>query len=162
MLIRVAVGVFLLWSTVAVAVALAAFTLTLRGNLREQGTPAPTMVAPTQTPRASRPAGVPAGARPVSTDTTLGDVSAHPPGAPHIFYALSCHDHLLTVATTQETIYAATDCSKYWLPEDAVRPFLSQPVRVRISAGPPAVIVVDSIAAGAARFSADAVWLEVR
>lgn len=160
MLIRVAVGIFLLWSTVAVVVATAAFTLTMRSSQRERDAP-PTAVAATQTPETSRPRDVPASARPVVADTTFGATSAGS-GAPHIFYALSCHDHLLIIATTQETIYAELDCSEYRLPEDAVRPFLSQPVRVRVNPGPPAVIVVDSIAAGTARFSVGAVWLEAR
>lgn len=46
--------------------------------------------------------------------------------------------------------------------DSALLSFGSQPVRVRIGATTPAMLLVGAIAAGTARFSVDAVWLELR
>jgi hypothetical protein len=164
-LTRVAIGFFLLWSAVAVVIAIAAFTLTTRHNLRHDGASTATIMTPTPTAERARPRGVPADARLVSSDTTLGDTSAPAPNSanpPHLFFWLTCDDHLLTIATTQETIYAELDCSQYWLVHEVVRPYQGQPVRVRISVGPSEVLVVEATTAGAARFNVDAVWLKTR
>jgi hypothetical protein len=161
LLIRVATGLFLLWATAAVIVAVAAFVLTVRGDLEDQHAPA----AQAEQPESVRPAAVPPSAQLVTTDVEFGQVSAAPsatPEAPHIFYTLSCSDHLLTVATTRETIYAELPCGQYWLSDDVVRPYLGEPVRVHVSMGPQLRLTIEVISRGPAQFVADRVWIQSR
>jgi hypothetical protein len=79
-----------------------------------------------------------------------------------VFYALRCDDHLLTVATSKEVVYAQLDCGLYWLPDDVVHPFLAQPVRVRAAAGSPAQLSFESGSGQVGQFVADAVWIDAR
>jgi len=161
MLSRVALGGFLALATVAVVVTLATFVLTARRDLLVRQPTAISSPPAEQSPPA-RPSGVPATAELVISNVAFGEVSLAS-GADaqslHLFYSLACHDDLLVVPTTHETIYAELPCHEYWLPDDVVRPFLGKPVRVRISAEPPRGLVIDAISAGSARFAADRVWI---
>ena len=171
LLIRVGAGLFLLWATVAVVVAVAAFVLAIGGERHDQpATPAPAAEAaptasPTSQPGVVRPSAVPPSAQLVTSDVEFGQPSgaaSATPEAPHIFYALSCRDHLLTVTTTRETIYAELPCSQYLLSDDVVRPFLGEPVRVLITTEPQAKLIIQVTPPGAAQFAADRVWIEPR
>ena len=165
LLIRVASCVFLLASAVVVVATLATFTLTARDDLLQSSEPTATHASTPQTGVRPRPPGVPGAAQLVTDDTTFGDVSTPSPGVamvPHLFFWLTCDEHLLTIATTQETVYAELDCRRYWLVHEVVRPYQGQPVRVRISTGPPGVLAIEARTAGAARFEVDAVWIQTR
>jgi len=165
MLIRVGTGIFLLWATAAVIVGVAAFVLAIGGDRHDQPTPAAQAATPTAQPEPVRPSAVPPGAQLVARDVEFGQVSGAPgatPEAPRLFYALSCRDHLLTVATTKETIYAALPCDQYQLSDDVVRPYLGKPVSVRVSTGPPALLMIEVLSPGPAQFITDGVWIQPR
>jgi hypothetical protein len=168
-LIRVGTGIFLLWATTAVVVAVAAFVLAIGGDRHEQradqGASAAQEASPTAQPEPVRPSAVPPGAQLVTRDVQFGQVPATPgatPEAPRLFYALSCRDHLLTVATTRETIYAELPCDQYQLSDDVVRPYLGKPVSVRVSTGPPALLIIEVLSPGPAQFVTDRVWIQSR
>lgn len=171
-LIRVATGLFLLWAAVAVVVAVAAFVLAVRSDrvdrdvpAAQAATPSGQPATPTRQPQSPRPSAVPAGAQLVTTDVEFGHVSGAPSAiaeAPHIFYAISCRDHLLTVATTRETIYADLPCGQYDLSDNVVRPYLGEPVRVRVSTEPHVRLIIEVSSPGAAQFLADRVWIQAR
>ena len=62
MLIRVGAGLFLLWATVAVVVAMAAFVLAIGGERHDQegpAAPAAEAATPTEQPAPTRPSAVP-------------------------------------------------------------------------------------------------------
>ena len=165
LLIRVATGLFLLWATVAVIVAVAAFVLAVRADLHDQHASAAPVAVPTGQPESVRPGAVPPSAQLVTTDLEFGQLPgaiAATPEAAHIFYALSCRDHLLTVATSRETIYAELPCGQYFLSDDVVRPYLGEPVRVRVRTGPQTQLIIELISPGPAQFVADRVWIQPR
>lgn len=149
---------FVFWSMVVVTVSVTA-ALTMRPGEHAGPTamPEPTRVAPL------RPAGVPLTASFVDADLALGDATP-PAGTPvrdqHLFYALRCDDGLLTVTTTHEIVYARVGCERYWIPDDVVRPFLGEPVRVTIDRGDIVIASFMTIAGGTMRFEAEGVWLE--
>lgn len=157
---RIASGIFVLWATLAVVVVIATFTLVAKRDiLDEPEASAPTVVA-TQTPEPSRPTGVPDDATLITEDTVLGSTSPGTASEPaHIFYWLTCDDELLTISTTQETVYAEVDCVQYWLVHEVIRPYQGQPVRIDIGTGPSATLVLDAAAAGPARFDVGNVWI---
>lgn len=162
---RVATGISLLWSAVAVVIVTVTLALTAHEDLMQKSGPSAPVVAAIPTAEPSRPRGVPIDAVLITDDTVLGAVStleATPADAPHLFFWLTCDDRLLTIATTRETIYAELDCGRYWLVHEVVRPYQGQPVRVQIGAGPEATLIVEATAAGAARFDVDAVWVQSR
>ncbi len=132
--------------------------------------PAPSTRAPTATPPRAvplqeqpRPAGVPDSAQPVLDDLSVGSTSA-PQGAAagaHIFYSLGCADDLLAIATTHETVYAELPCDRS--PNDAaVHPFLAKSVRLRIVAGHPLKLFVESDTGGSIEFTVPIVWIDAR
>ena len=171
MLFRVATGLFLLWAAIAVVVGVAALVLAIRGERHDQPSPAAPAVqaaltaTPTRQPESARPSAVPSSAQPVTSDVEFGQLASAvstTPEAPHIFYALSCRDHLLTVATTRETIYAELPCEQYPLSDDVVRPYLGEPVRVRVTREPQTTLIIQVISPGAVQFVADRVWIEPR
>lgn len=156
---RFGTGVALLWASVAVVVVLFTFGLTAHRDLVETGESTRTTVAATATTEPSRPGGVPADAVLVRGTTVLG---AAPPGAPRLFYWLTCDGRLLTITTTGETIYAEVDCGRYWLVHEVVRPYQGQPVRIEIGVGTGATLVMEAESAGPARFDVAAVWVQSR
>jgi hypothetical protein len=174
LLFRVATGLFLLWAAIAVVVGVAAFVLAIGGERNDQSAPAalvpPTVQAaptatPTSQPEPARPSAVPSSAQLVTSDVELGQPSGAPsatPEAPRIFYALSCRDHLLTVATTRETIYAELPCDQYPQSDDVVRPYLGEPVRVLVTTQPQTTLIIQVISPSATQFAADRVWIEPR
>lgn len=162
---RVATGISLLWSAIAVVIVIVTLSLTAREDLLQKSEPSGPTVAANQTAEPPRPRSVPIEAVLITKDTVLGALSTlapTPAEAPHLFYWLTCDDRLLTIATTKETIYAELDCVNYWLVHEVVRPYQGQPVRVQIGAGPEAMLVVEATSAGAARFDVDAVWVQSR
>ncbi len=165
MLIRVGTGLFLLWATVAVIVGVAASVLAMRDDIHDQPAPAVQAATPTRQPEPARPSAVPSSAQLVTSDVEFGQVSGAPgvtPEAPHIFYALSCRDNLLTVATTRETIYAELPCGQYQLSDDVVRPYLGEPVRILVTTKPRTTLIIQVISPSAAQFVADSVWIQPR
>jgi len=147
---------FVFWSMVVVTVSVTA-ALTMRPGEHATAVPEPTRVVP------PRPAGVPLTASFVDADLALGDATpaaGTPVADQHIFYALFCDDDLLRVTTTHEIVYARIDCERYWIPDDVVRPFLGEPVRVTIERGDIVIASFMTIAGGTMRFEAEGVWLE--
>ena len=150
---------FAFWAMIVVTVAVTA-ALTMRPGEQSERVvaPAPTPVAPPQ-----RPVEVPLSAAFVDGDLAVGDATP-PLGAPvadqHLFYALRCDDDLLTVATTHEIVYATVACVRYWIPDDVVRPFLGEPVRVTVDHGGVVTVSFTTIAGGTMRFDAGGVWVE--
>ncbi len=157
---RIASAIFLLWGAVAVVAVIATFTLVARRDiLDEPESRAPTVVA-TQTAEPSRPTGVPDDASLITEDTVIGSTSPGTASEPaHIFYWLTCDDQLLTISTTQETVYAEVDCVQYWLVHEVIRPYQGQPVKIEITTGPQGTLELDATNAGPARFDVDAVWV---
>lgn len=159
--IHLAFGIALLWAAVAVIAVLGTFALTAHDDLveaREGSTP----VAASPTAEPSRPGDIPGEAVLVTEDTVLGTVEAPEEGGadpPHVLYWLTCDDGLLTIATTAETVYAETDCSRYWLVHEVVRPYQGKPVRIAVTVGTPSTLVMEAAGAGAARFEVDGVWV---
>jgi hypothetical protein len=146
------------WSMVVVTVTVTA-ALAMRPGEHDGPAAAP-VAQPTVTPQ--RPADVPSTAVLVSGDLMLGDATP-PAGTPvadqHFFYTLRCDDGVLTVTTTHEIVYATVECSQYWIPDDVVRPFLGEPVRVTVDQGDVVVASFMTIAGGTLRFDAGGVWL---
>jgi hypothetical protein len=150
---------FAFWAMVVVTVSVTA-ALTMRPGEQEVRAvaPAPTEVAPPQ-----RPPGVPLSAAFVEGDLSLGDATPAAGTAvseQHLFYALRCDDGLLTVATTHEVVYATVACVRYWIPDDVVRPFLGEPVRVIVDQSGIVTVSFTTIAGGTMRFEVEGVWLE--
>jgi len=149
---------FAFWSMVVVTVSVTA-ALTMRPGERDGqvAAPEPTAVAPPE-----RPPAVPLDAAFITADIMLGDATpaaGTPAADQHIFYALFCDDDLLRVTTTQEIVYARVECGRYWIPDDVVRPFLGEPVRVTIAQGEVVLASFMTIAGGTMRFEAEGVWL---
>lgn len=111
-----------------------------------------------------RPSGVPDSAQLVRSDLAVGSPSAAQGGAAaglHIFYSLRCANDLLTIATTHETVYAQLPCDRS-PPDGAVHPFLAKPVRLRIVAGNPSKLFVESDTGGTIEFTVPVVWIDAR
>lgn len=160
--IHLAFGIAVLWAAIAVVAVLATFALTAHDDLVQAGEDATPTVVATPTAEASRPADVPVDAVLVTEDTVLGTVETPAEGGadpPHLFFWLTCDERLLTIATTVETVYAETDCGRYWLVHEVVRPYQGKPVRIEITLGSPATLVMEATGAGAARFEVDGVWV---
>jgi hypothetical protein len=161
-------GLLVLWGAVSVVLVSATYVRVAHRDLlgaEEDGAPAVTATAtPMPTPAPAKPPGVFEDAALVTESRAFGELSAVPGDDEPLryFYALTCRDGLLTVATTREVVFAEVECERYWLPDDVTRPFLKQPVRVRILPGTPGTLVVEALAAGAARLVTGDVWIAVR
>lgn len=147
------------WSMVIVTVTVTA-ALAMR-----PGEHAGSAVAPGAQPTAppERPAEVPTTAVSVTTNRMLGDATppaGTPVGEQHLFYTLRCDDGVLTVTTTHVIVYATVECNRYWIPDDVVRPFLGEPVRVTVDQGDVVIASFMTIAGGTLRFEAGGVWLD--
>jgi hypothetical protein len=173
MLVIVAV-LIIFWATMA---AIVATTFALSNRPGEQArattTASPTVTAtattevPAPTPTVGilpeRPAELPVSAVLVTAPTVLGDDTPPPESGfdqQTIFFALRCDGDLLTVSTSRHVIYATLDCLQYWLPDDVVRPFLAQPVRVTVVPGEPVQLTFFSASGDIAAFVARAVWVQ--
>lgn len=160
--IHLAFGIAVLWAAIAVVAVLATFALTAHDDLVQAGEDATPTVVASPTVERPRPTGIPVDAVRVTEDTALGTVETPAEGGadpPHLFFWLTCDERLLTIATTVETVYAETDCGRYWLVHEVVRPYQGKPVRIAISVGAPSMLVMEAAGAGVARFEVDGVWV---
>jgi hypothetical protein len=161
-LVVVSLALLIAFWTAIVVITATTFALALRPGQQDDATLIATPVA-SPAPPFERPAAVPPSAQLIETETTLGDDTPSP-GTPfaeqHIFYSLNCRNDLLTVATSQEIVYATLECGEYWLADDVIRAFLANPVRVRVVPGAEAQLTFESSTGLVARFVAETVWIE--
>jgi hypothetical protein len=84
-----------------------------------------------------------------------------PRDAQDILYAVRCSDDVLVVSTTRETLYVQLLCSRV-LPDERFRPYLSQPVLIRILDSTPRQLYLVSGAIGSLGFQVGNAWLLTR
>ena len=106
---------------------------------------------------------MPGTARIVGEERALGSAASTPEGSdePHLYFAMSCADDVLTIATSRETVYAELPCDRA-LPGEAAARFQGLPVLIRIVPSEPGKLYLDSATAGSAEFTVGRVWLEER
>jgi hypothetical protein len=134
--------------------------------------PADEVVAPTATQPATaepapsatatpiddpRPEGVPPEAVRPEFALAFGSTNAGAVDA-RLIYNIRCNGELFVIATTRETLYGETDCGRYWLPDDVVRPFLGEAVRIQVPVAGTGVLTVQ-IEAQALRIETERIWI---
>jgi hypothetical protein len=152
---------FAFWAAMAVCVA--AIVIVAVGDGRGSkataaASTAPAVTpAPTATPVSSptpepRPSAVPSSAQPLD--------SAYDSGEPqqHLLFHIGCADGILTVATTDEQVYAETDCPAE-IQRVFVEPFLGDPVRITVAEGGIDIVTIDG---ERLTFPIGRVWIEQR
>jgi hypothetical protein len=146
-------ALLLIWGALA-AFAVAYVALTFRDDAAESSPAAVVVTAtPPPTPEATaerRPAFAPPGA------TRVDDLDT---GAPlqHLFFHIGCEDGVLTVVTTDETLFAAWPCDGVIFDRQRVEPFLGKPVRIVVEDG--GYLAVEAAGAGKFEFNVDSAWL---
>ena len=109
----------------------------------------------------ARPAGLPAGAVAVLSETQFGAPDAAPgadSGAVVRFFSLRCENSLLAIATTDGAVYAELPCDRS-LPESEVKRFLGEPLHLRIVVGSPGKLYLESATERTVEFTVGSVWI---
>ena len=111
------------------------------------------------------PPGVPDTATPLTSTAQLGRITrrageASEPVATRDLNAASCQDGLLTIETSNETIYAALDCGSFW-DEPTAANFLGQPAALTLEASDTRFrILIETLDGAQAEFTVGGVWLQ--
>jgi hypothetical protein len=121
---------------------------------------------PTSLPRVSegaRPANLPAAARLVDSDLSVGQTSSGGLAREqqHLLFTLACSGDLLSLITTHETVYAELPCERT-LPPTLLAPFTQQPVQIRVRIGEPSKLFFENSVQGTVEFTVGQVWIEHR
>jgi hypothetical protein len=109
------------------------------------------------------PAGVPTAAVPAG-EQEFGDIEPTPADAEEVrlYESLSCSADIMTIVTSQETVYALIPCDRS-LPADVAGRFAGVPVRIRVTPErPPHKLYLESASQGTAEFTVDGVWIAPR
>lgn len=158
---------FLAASTLLYATAILACGTSSNGGpvttIEPQATSAPTVAAPVSP--GAKPADVPAAATPVVQTSSLGEITRQAKETPQseALRTLTdgrCANGLLTIHTSQETIYAALTCDKFdndqfaelFANKQASLVLEVQPKRYRI--------LIETIDGAQAEFTPDGIWVE--
>ena len=111
-----------------------------------------------------RPAGVPTAALAIETTTQLGDIvrsADEPPQGvgTRTLRDASCEDGVLTLMTSEGTIYAALPCDRFW-GEEQRRQFVGQEVAIMVEVTAERFrILIETLAGAQAEFTVGGVWL---
>jgi hypothetical protein len=114
-------------------------------------------------PAGTPPAGVPTAAVPAG-EQEFGDIEPTPADAEEVrlYESLSCNEDIMTIVTSQETVYALIPCDRS-LPADVAGRFAGVPVRIRVTPDrPPHKLYLESASQGTAEFTVDGVWIAPR
>jgi hypothetical protein len=147
---------FAFWT--AMAVCFAAVVIVTAWDARDDdaasaaaptSTSAPTQATPTPD---ARPAMVPATAQPLTGEYDSGELPRH------LFFHLECAGDVLAVITTDEHVYAETECPPTVDPV-FVRPFQGDPVRITIADAQMDIVSLDG---ERLTFDIGRAWIEPR
>lgn len=119
-----------------------------------QRTPGPEPTSP------APPAGIDPRARLVRQHREFGATSEIDRDV-RLLFNLECAEGVLRLTTSREFVYAETDCNRYTISDDTVRPLLGKPIRITIdpaSGAAPAVLAIAS-PGGDPRFESKTVWI---
>jgi len=130
---------------------------------------APGSPTPTTAPDVSRtpgavPAGVPDTAHPVEQTATLGQITrqaGQTPEAAGLRKLLDafCQDGVMIIQTSQETIFAALPCDRFW-DEQAKEHFLNQQVAITLEVTEERFrVLLQTLDGAQAEFTVDGFWL---
>lgn len=128
-----------------------------------QATSAPTVAA--RVSPGAKPADVPAAATPVVQTSTLGEITRRAKETPQSESLRTltdgrCANGLLTIHTSQETIYAALTCDKFDNDQFA-QLFAGKQAALVLEVGPDRYrILIETIDAAQAEFTPDAIWVK--
>lgn len=113
----------------------------------------------------ARPPGVPSAAQAVEATTTLGDIVRRARQTPEqietrLLHDATCADGVLRLATSEETIYAALPCDRFW--DDAAKSlFVNQDTAIVLEAGMERLrILIETVAGAQAEFTVGGIWVE--
>ena len=150
-----------LYTGVVLGLALAVAVLVACSDAEDARSPG---AGPTSAQGASpgvRPSNLPARARFVEMDLTVGETSTGglPREQQHLLFTLDCSGDLLSLITTHETVYAELPCERT-LPATLLAPFQQQPVQIRVRIGEPSKLFFENSAQGTVEFTVGQVWIE--
>ena len=113
----------------------------------------------------ARPEGVPATARPVEETTTLGSIERRANETPEAVETRelldgSCQDGVITLTTSEESIYAARGCDGFW-DAQAEELFVGEQVAIVLEVTSARLRILIETSTGAqSEFTVDGIWLE--
>jgi hypothetical protein len=127
-------------------------------------TPAVATASPVLTPLAQPTTSVPDTARPVQQTTTLGQITRKAKQTPQTtglrkLLDAFCQDGLMIIQTSQETIYVALPCDRFW-DDQAKQSFLNKQVAIVLEVTPQrSRVLLDTLDGAHAEFTVNGLWL---
>ena len=112
----------------------------------------------------ARPDGVPATAQPVAETTTLGSIERRANDTPEAVETRelldgSCQDGVITLTTSEETIYAARGCDGFW-DAQAEELFVGEQVAIVLEVTSARLrILIETTTGAQSEFTVDGIWL---
>ena len=112
-----------------------------------------------------RPTSVPETAQGVGQTTTLGRITRRAEEEPQTvglreLEDATCQNELMTLTTSEETIYAAIPCDRFW-DDETDDPFVGEQVAIVLEVREERFrVLIETLGAAEAEFTVDGIWVE--
>jgi hypothetical protein len=142
-------------------------TRSTTGTLTPASTSAATVLATASavlTPHPQPTSSVPDTARPVEQTTTLGQITRQAKQTPQTtglrkLLDAFCQDGLMIIQTSQETIYVALPCDRFW-DDQAKQEFLNKQVAIVLEVTPQrSRVILDTLDGAHTEFTVNGLWV---